>query len=426
MATKAPNDLNKLFYGDNLDVLRNSIADESVDLVYLDPPFNSNRNYSLLFKEKSGDQSQAQLEAFDDTWTWSHESETAYVEILKSAAPNQVKDALEAMRKLLGDNDVLAYLVMMTQRLLEFHRVLNATGALYLHCDPTASHYLKIVLDAIFGGDNFRNEIIWQRTGSKGYQTRRLPNNHDVILGYQKSPASKWQLDAAFLAYDLDNLDPKTAGKYSQRDPDGRRYALTDLTGPNDPRPNLTYEVMGVTRRWRWSRERMDEAIAQGLVIQPKPGGVPRYKRYLDDQRGKPLGDVWTDIAPLNSQAAERLGYPTQKPLKLLERLIALTTGEGDVVLDPFCGCGTTVDAAQRLGRKWIGIDITTLSVDLIDARLRHTYGEQIRDTYEMLGIPMPNSPKITLISTSRQCDPAQNHRPRRSARLSPLTTSRT
>ena len=163
---------------------------------------------------------------------------------------------------------------------------------------------------------------------------------------------------------------------------------MTDLTGPNDPRPNLTYEVMGVTRRWRWSRERMDEAIAQSLVIQPKPGGVPRYKRYLEDQRGKPLGDVWTDIAPLNSQAAERLGYPTQKPLKLLERLIALTTGEGDVVLDPFCGCGTTVDAAQRLGRKWIGIDITTLSVDLTDARLRHTYGEQIRDTYEMLGIP--------------------------------------
>ena len=380
---------NRLYYGDNLDVLREHVASGSVDMVYLDPPFNSNRSYSLLFKEKSGKDSQAQLEAFDDTWTWGQDSESLYAELMQvGVTSGKVKDTLEAMRRLLGDNDVLAYLVMMTARLVELQRVLRSTGSLYLHCDPSASHYLKVVLDAVFGGENFRNEIIWQRTGAKGYQTRRLPSNHDVILAYQKSSEAKWISAASFTAYDEANLDAKTLGKYRQRDADGRRYELKDLTGPNDPRPNLTYEIMGVTRRWRWSRERMEQAIRDGIVIQPRPGAVPRVKRYLDEQRGKPLGDVWGDIAPLNSQASERLGYPTQKPLKLLHRLIELTTEPGDVVLDPFCGCGTTVDAAQSLSRRWIGIDVTTLAVDLIDARLRHTYGERIRDTYEILGIP--------------------------------------
>jgi site-specific DNA-methyltransferase (adenine-specific) len=379
---------NHLYYGDNLDVLP-TLPPQSVDLVYLDPPFNSNRAYSVLFKEKSGDASQAQMEAFDDTWTWSQESEQLFIDLINSATvPNRVKDALDAFRKLLGDNDVLAYLVMMTARLVELHRVLRAEGNLWLHCDPTASHYLKILLDAIFGNENFRNEVIWQRTGSKGLMTRRLPNNHDVLLCYQRADESKWIMDAAFIPYDHQNLDPKTAGKYSNFEPDGRRYELKDITNPNPDRPNLTYEFMGVTRVWRWTKERMQEAFDAGLIVQTAPGRVPRIKRYLDEQRGKPLGDVWTDIPPINSQAAERLGYPTQKPLALLERLLKLSSDPGDVILDPFCGCGTAVDAAEKLGRRWIGIDITTLAVDLIDARLRHTYGEQIRGSYEVLGIP--------------------------------------
>ncbi|QQO39663.1 DNA methyltransferase [Streptomyces phage Werner] len=389
MARKRTNDdLNRLYYGDNLDVLRQNIADESVDLVYLDPPFNSNRAYSVLFKEKSGDDSQAQMEAFDDTWTWSHETEALYLELMQaSSTPNKVKDALEAMRRLLGDNDVLAYLVMMAARLIELRRVLKPTGSLYLHCDPTASHYLKIVLDAIFGAENFRNEVVWLRTGAKGSQMNRLPSNHDVILSYGKSAAATW--NEVGVPYDLDQLDAATSAKYSQRDPDGRRYQLTSLLHPEQgKRPNLDYEVMGVRRTWRWSRDRMEEAIAQGRVVQTAPGRVPREKRYLDEQKGRVMGDVWTDISPLNSQASERLGYPTQKPLSLLERIISASSNEGDVVLDPFCGCGTTVDAAQKLGRRWIGIDVTTLAVDLIDARLRHTYGEAIRETYEILGIP--------------------------------------
>src|SRR5680860_514379 len=178
---------NQLYYGDNLDVLRQNIKDESVDLVYLDPPFKSNRNFSILFKEKTGDESQAQIEAFDDTWTWSHESEQLYMEMMQASGTlNKVKDALEAMRRLLGDNDVLAYLVMMTARLIELHRVLKPTGSLYLHCDPTASHYLKVALDAIVGPPNFRNEIIWRRTGSHGPR-RSFGPIHDTLLFYTKS-----------------------------------------------------------------------------------------------------------------------------------------------------------------------------------------------------------------------------------------------
>lgn len=380
---------NRLFYGDNLEVLRRDVPDRSVDLVYLDPPFNSNRSYSLLFKDKTGDASQAQLEAFDDTWTWSQEAEAAFGELMtNSSTPNSVRDALEAMRRLLGDNDVLAYLVMMTARLLELRRVLKETGSLYLHCDPTASHYLKIILDAIFGPERFQNEIIWQRSTGKSLQTRRLPTNHDVILVYAAGDEPKWFDRVAFTPYDVAELDEKTALKYRYQDEDGRIYRLDSLINPNPNRPNLTYEFLGVTRVWRWTRERMQSAYDAGIVVQTAPGRVPQMKRYLDEQRGRPIGDVWTDIPPINSRAAERLGYPTQKPMALLERILQLSTEPGDVVLDPFCGCGTTVDAAQKLHRRWIGIDITTLAVDLIDARLRHTYGESIRETYDILGIP--------------------------------------
>jgi len=238
---------------------------------------------------------------------------------------------------------MMAYLAMMAPRLVELRRVLKETGCVFLHCDPAASHYLKLLMDAVFGADNFRNEIIWQRTLSKGLTTRALPDNHDVILSYQKTDKGMWHPDVMCQPYDLDDLDAKTLQKYSQKDSAGRRYQLTSLLNPNPDRPNLTYEFLGITRVWRWTKDRMQAAYDAGLIVQPRPGAVPRFKRYLDEQRGKPLGDVWTDIPPLNSQAIERLGYPTQKPEALLERIIAGSSSEGDTVLDPFCGCGTTI-----------------------------------------------------------------------------------
>lgn len=276
----------------------------------------------------------------------------------------------------------------MTPRLLQLHRVLKPTGSLYLHCDPTMSHYLKVLLDAIFDPRNFRNEIIWNRTGAKGLQSTRLARNHDVILSYAKTANAKWNNRAAFISYNEDDLDEKTRDKYRHKDKDGRIYRLASLINPSANRPNLTYEFLGVTRVWRWTKERMQQAYEDGIVVQTGPGKVPQMKRYLDEQPGKPLSDVWTDIAPINSRAAERLGYPTQKPLALLERIIKVSSDPGDVILDPFCGCGTTVDAAQRLGRQWIGIDITHLAIDVITKRLLHTYGSGLFDSIELSGIP--------------------------------------
>lgn len=392
-------DKNRLYYGDNLDVLRDSIGSNSVDLVYLDPPFNSNRAYSVLFKERSGDDSQAQMEAFDDTWTWSQDSERLFAAMINSpTVNNKVKDALEAFRRLLGDNDVLAYLVMMTARLDELHRVLKPTGSLYLHCDPTASHYLKVALDAIFGPENFRGEVTWVRTTTHNDAKRWSPNA-DILLYYGKSQTVTW--NPVYLPHSAEYLD----SKYRHDDNDGRGpYRLDNMTSPN-PRPNLTYEWLGhqpPANGWRYSTEKMAELHDDGRIWYPDTKAKrPQLKRYLNEQAGVVVGNVWTDISPINSRAAERLGYPTQKPLALLERILTASSNPGDVVLDPFCGCGTTVDAAQKMGRRWIGIDVTTLAVDLIDARLRHTYGELVRDTYEILGIPKDINGAHTLFQRS-------------------------
>jgi DNA modification methylase len=304
-------------------------------------------------------------------------------------AGGHISLAMQAFRTFLGDSDMLAYLSMMAPRLIELRRVLKPTGSLYLHCDPTASHYLKMLMDAVFGPTNFRNEIIWQRTLSKGLMSRRFPQNHDVILHHQKSEGVTWNIDAVFTAYNPSNLDKKTRSKYAQHDPDGRSYQLTSLINPNPDRPNLTYEFLGVTKVWRWTRERMQTAYEAGLIVQPKRGGVPRWKRYLDQQRGKPYGDVWTDIPPINSQAIERLGYPTQKPETLLERIILTSSNVGDTILDPFCGCGTAISVAERLKRRWIGIDITHIATGLIKSRLRDAYGDHIKETYKVVGEPM-------------------------------------
>jgi site-specific DNA-methyltransferase (adenine-specific) len=358
---------NRLYYGDNLDVLRRHVRDESVDLIYLDPPFKSNQDYNVLFAEQDGTRAAAQIQAFEDTWSWDQEAARSYQEVVEQGGT--VAQVMTGFRTFLGESDMLAYLSMMAPRLIELRRVLKSTGSLYLHCDPTASHYLKLLMDAIFDPRNFRNEIIWVRTPSKSLMTRRLPQNHDVILAYQKTSEAFWEERAVFSSYDPEELDVKTAGKYRYQDPDGRLYRLDNLINPNPNRPNLTYEFLGVTRVWRWTRERMQEAYEAGLIVQTGPGRVPQLKRYLDEQRGKPLGSVWSDIPPLNSQAQERLGYPTQKPEALLERIILLSSPEGGVVLDPFCGCGTAVAAAQRLGRYWIGIDITHLAVTLTSSR---------------------------------------------------------
>lgn len=356
--------MNQLYFGDNLQVLREHIAAQSVDLIYLDPPFNSKRDYNLLFKSPKGNQSEAQIEAFKDSWSWGEQAAWELDELLRHKNTD-VAQMINALVAFLGRNDMTAYLVMMCTRLLEMHRVLKPTGSLYLHCDPTASHYLKVVLDAVFGFAHYRNEIIWKRSNPKSHGSINFPTCSDTIFRYTKSDA--FTFHQPFEAHDPDYVE----SAYRYTDEKGA-YRLLPLLNPNDNRPNLTYEFMGVTRVWRWTRERMKQAQTDGLIVQTKPGAVPQYKKYLEDSKGRTVTNVWTDI----QQAAgnESLGYPTQKPLALLERIIEASSNKGEVVLDPFCGCGTAVHAAQKLKRKWIGIDITHLAISLIEKRLRDAF----------------------------------------------------
>lgn len=376
---------NTLYYGDNLDVLRRYVAAESVDLVYLDPPFNSNATYNVLFAEHSGEKAASQIKAFEDTWTWDEGAARAYFETVQ--AGGQVANALQAFYTLLGESNMMAYLAMMAPRLVELRRVLKPTGSIYLHCDPTASHYLKLLMDGVFGPERFLTEIVWKRSSahSDGKQGRQQHGRiHDVILFYSKGPT--WTWNPVYLPYDEEYV--QSFYRHIEAET-GRRYRLGDLTGPGGAaKGNPSYEVMGVTRYWRYSRERMDELIAQGRVIQTRPGAVPQYKRYLDEMPGVPLQDMWTDLRPIGAQAAERLGYPTQKPEALLERIILSSTNEGDVVLDPFCGCGTAIAVAHRLKRRWIGIDITHLAINLMKHRLLNAFGEGVASEYSVIGEP--------------------------------------
>jgi site-specific DNA-methyltransferase (adenine-specific) len=367
---------NKLYFGDNLHVLREHIADESVDLVYLDPPFNSNANYNILFKSPEGADSDAQIEAFEDTWHWNESAEEAFDDVMRSGNSDAF-ELLNAMRRFLGDNDMMAYLAMMAVRLIELHRVLKPTGSLYLHCDPTASHYLKLLLDAVFGADRFRNEVTWKRTTTHS-DSKTWSRVSDIILFYTKGKSFTWNTPR-----EAHNDDYVTT-KYRHDDGDGRGlYRLDNMTSPN-PRPNMMYEWEGFPfppMGWRYQRETMQRLHDEGRIYYPKnPDGSyridrrPQLKRYLNEMEGGVMGTIWSDISPLNSQAQERLGYPTQKPLALLERIIAASSNEGDVVLDPFCGCGTAVHAAQKLGRQWIGIDVTHLAVGLIEKRMKEAF----------------------------------------------------
>lgn len=401
MATKREAAANTLYYGDNLDILRRYVADESVDLVYLDPPFNSNANYNVLFQAKDGTQSAAQIHAFEDTWRWDEAAAESYHELVERGG--NVSEVLQAFRLFLGTNDMLAYLSMMAPRLVELHRVLKDTGSLYLHCDPTASHYLKLLLDAVFGPENFRAEIIWKRTSAHSSSQTWGPV-HDTLLFFSKSDEFVW--NAVYQEYDLAYLGVK----YRYEDERGR-YRLSDLTadGVRTGSSGEAWRGFNPTmlgRHWAVpkilmekqprsapselsTQEKLDALDLAGFIYWTQKGkngkpGFPQYKRYLGE--GMPIQDVVTDISPINSQAAERLGYPTQKPEALLERIIKASSNEGAVILDPFCGCGTAIAAAQKLNRRWIGIDVTHLAISLIKSRLRDAYGETAR--YDVVGEP--------------------------------------
>lgn len=373
---------NVLYYGDNLDVMRRYLKDESVDLEYLDPPFNSNQDYNVLFGARGETRAAAQIKAFEDTWHWDESAASTYDEVVESGG--QTSLVMQSFRQFLGENDMLAYLAMMAPRLLELKRVLKPTGSIYLHCDPTASHYLKMLMDAVFGPKNFRNEIVWERTTGRksGHQFGRV---HDIILFYSQSDSSIWNPPTT----------PQTSetakGHDIMTDPDGTAYRVSDLTGAGQgPARKFGEQVIAPPsgRHWQYDQEGIDRLMADGRIVFSS-GGKPRLRTNIKDLPGIAVRDVWTDIEPINAAAQERMHYPTQKPIALLRRIISASCPPNGLILDPFCGCGTTVDAAQEMGFRWIGIDITHLAVGLIKGRLRDRYGPAIQQSYKTIGEPV-------------------------------------
>ena len=405
---------NLLYYGDNLPILRNRdyFPSESINLVYLDPPFNSNQDYNVLFAEQDGSRSAAQIQAFTDTWRWDASARRIFDETVETGG--KAAEALAAFRSLVGESDMLAYLSMMAPRLVELRRVLKPTGSIYLHCDPTASHYLKLLLDAIFGPVNFRNEIAWRRTGAHN-DPGRLGRVHDTILFYTKGDEFKWSppkvprsdesIRASFKYAEGPPPDREviTLAPGQQPPPGYRRFQTVTMRSPH-PRPNLTYDYKGYKPHpngWSISREVMERYDQEGRLHFPSSReGAIRLRMYLDEIPDVPVQDVWTDIRKLEAVSAERLGYPTQKPEALLERIISESSEPGDTVLDPFCGCGTTVAAAQTLGRRWIGIDVTHLAITLIRNRLNDAYGGRV--SYVVVGEPADLAGAETLAKQDR------------------------
>lgn len=390
---------NILYFGDNLEIMRRYVPDETIDLVYADPPFKSNQNYNVLFQEKDGSRAASQIRAFEDTWSWDSEDEAVYADLV--TAGGKVADALQSFRQLIGPCDMLSYLVMMAPRLMECRRILKKTGSMYLHCDPAASHYLKLVMDAVFGPDNFRNEIIWKRTSAHN-DPRRYGNIHDVIFFYSKTQDYSWKVQHT-------TYSDHYIGAEFRKDKDGRFVKYENLTGAGITQGSSGQPWRGVNpsnsgRHWAIPRrvlkqcgiddeslttqEKLERLLAAGR-IKTKEDGTPLMrglKTYLDELPGMPLQSIWSDIDKVGNTAAERLGYPTQKPVALLERIIGSSCPEGGAVLDPFCGCGTTITAAQTLGRSWIGIDITHLAITLMKERLKDTFGEAA--AFKVVGEP--------------------------------------
>ena len=372
-----------IWTGDNLDIMR-GMNSESVDLIYLDPPFNSNQNYAAPVG------SAAAGAAFKDTWTLS-DLDVAWMGLIADEQP-----ATAHVLKTAGmthGKGMQSYLTMMAVRLMEMRRLLKPTGSIYLHCDPTASHYLKLLMDAIFGAGNFRNEIVWKRADSKGdtgQGARHFGRVNDTILFYARSKDGIFNRQYGPL--DADYVERF----YRHTDSDGRRYKLDNMLGPGGAaKGNPQYEVMGVTRYWRYSQERMQQLIDEGRVIQTNPGTVPMYKRYLDESLGKPFTTNWADISFIRGWSKERIGYPTQKPLALLERIIRASSNEGDVVLDPFCGCATACVAADKLGRQWVGIDISPKAVELVNMRLQQAMGSLFHHGYVTARTDIPRRTDI-------------------------------
>lgn len=377
--------LNTLHFGDNLDVLRKHIETESVDLIYLDPPFNSKLSYNVLYKEPTGNSSKAQADAFEDAWHWGPEAAAAFDEIM--AGKSSAAGIIRSLRSFLGENDMMAYLVMMTVRLIEMHRALKMTGSLYLHCDATAAHYLKIILDGIFGADRFRSEITWKRTTSHGNVSRNYGAVADHILFYTRGDEYVW--NQAYSPFDKEYVEEKFRGK----DKNGRRWQSVTLRNPSI-RPNLHYPYLASNGQvyqphangWSCDIRRMKKYDQEERLHFPgKADGKLRLKMYLDESPGVKAQNIWSDIPAVNAMAEERLGYPTQKPLALLTRIVSTSSNPGDVVLDPFCGCGTAVHAAQALGRQWIGIDVTHIAIQIILDRLKKYFPSE---KPEVLGRP--------------------------------------
>lgn len=380
-----------LYYGDNLTIMR-SMPAASVDLIYLDPPFNSQRTYNLIYTNMTGLPLPEQEEAFCDAWRMDPEKEQMAREIpIKLHDEYGVSDDVsrfwEAWIKALRrtKSSQLAYLVYMTYRLFEMQRLLKPTGSIYLHCDPAASHYIKVMMDAVFGHGKFLNEIIWRRTGAHGSAKRYGPV-HDVILFYAGKGVPTWnpqhQRDDAYIAE-----------RYTYQDQDGRKFypitlhAIGTRNGDSG-KPWRGVDIAAKGGHWKYTTAKLDELDAAARIYWPPKGGMPRLKVYAEDAKGSGLQDVWTDIPPINAKATERMGYPTQKPLALLDRIIRASTNPGDVVFDPFCGCGTAIVAAHQLGRHWIGCDIAILSVQIIRDVLAKRYGLHDGEHYQISGIP--------------------------------------
>jgi len=412
---------NTLYYGDNLDILKRYIPDESVDLVYLDPPFNSNATYNVLFAEQNGSRAAAQIKAFEDTWRWDRAAAEAYQETVE--AGGRVSQAMQAFRQFLGDNDMLAYLSMMAPRLLELRRVLKSTGSLYLHCDPTASHYLKLLLDAVFGADCFRSEIIWRRTGAHS-PLRGFGPIHDTLLFYTRDPKGYFFniVRSPYMKGHVERRYTKDEGTGKlQFTSGGNVLTGAGATGGESGKPWRGFDPSAKNRHWAipgFLTEQMPESFKElgvlaklnalyevGLIEITESVVWPVPVRYLRVGDGNPLGDIWAyqpytegtvygtdegidaDVQWLGPTSPERLGYATQKPGGLLDRVIRSSCPVNGVVLDPFCGCGTTIDTAQKLNRPWIGIDITQAGIVVIKKRLQDTFGEEV--AFNVIGEPV-------------------------------------
>lgn len=347
--------------------------DQCIDLIYLDPPFKSDTNYNILFGTQNG--KPAQLQAFEDTWTWNEKAHER-VESIKGAIAHPAHKSISGLHLMLGDCGMLSYLSYMAERLAEMKRLLKQTGSIYLHCDPTASHYLKTVMDDIFDAKNFRNEVAWKRFGAHNDTTRGYADVHDVLLFYASS--AKATFNKTYEPYDPEYIEDA----YRYEDERGR-YTTSPLQARSLSGGGYEYTYKGINDIWKFPKGRLEELDRTGHIHWPKRGKVPRRKVYLDNAKGIPVRDVITDIKALTSSHVERLGYPTQKPVALLERIIKASCPPEGIVMDPFCGCGTAVDAARRLKRSWIGIDISSFAIDLI-------INERLKDSsIPIAGIPI-------------------------------------